>query len=168
MFQPGDWIVYGSCGVCRVEAVGAMACSIAAPDRLYYTLQPLLGTEVIYTPVDTKVFMRPVLRRAQAQQLIEQIPSIREEARMERSLTLLKEHYEAYFASHTCEDLVQLIKSVYSKNQAARAQDRKLSQVDQKYKKRAEDLLHGELAVALGIEPEQVEEYICRALEKDK
>ena len=163
MFKPGDQIVYGTNGVCEVVAVGPVA--IGSADRDYYTLQPLYATEVIYTPVDTKVFLRPVISRAQAEDLIDRIPSIPEKVCTERSQGLLREHYEAAFHSHNCTDLVQLIKSVYHKGRVAEKEGKKLGQLDLRYMKRAEDILHGELAAALGIERTQVMGYIKTALE---
>ena len=38
MFQPGDFVVYGSSGVCRVIRVGALESRAADPSRQYYTL----------------------------------------------------------------------------------------------------------------------------------
>ena len=61
MFQPGDFVVYGSSGVCRVIRVGALESRAADPSRQYYTLQPVFEAEVIYTPVDSGVFMRPAM-----------------------------------------------------------------------------------------------------------
>ena len=67
MFQKDQWIVYGSTGVCRVAQIGPLKeLSGADPDTLYYTLEPLCGTDIIYVPVDTQAFMRPVITRQQA------------------------------------------------------------------------------------------------------
>lgn len=60
---------------------------------------------------------------------------------------------------------MQLIKSVYSKNQALAGSGKKPGKTDQEYMKRAEGLLHGELAVALEIPVDQVEEYIRSRVE---
>ena len=49
MFQPGDLVVYGSSGVCRVIQVGTLEGKSADPSREYYTLQPMFEAERIYT-----------------------------------------------------------------------------------------------------------------------
>ena len=69
MFAVGDLIVYSETGVCRVEQVGAPPFDPKAK-REYYTLSPLNSRETIYVPVDTQVFMRPILSRAAAEELI--------------------------------------------------------------------------------------------------
>ena len=160
MFQPGDLIVYGSSGVGKVEAVEERDMGAGQKDRLYYTLSPVYSMETIYTPVDTTVFMRPVITREQAEELVEQIPLIQEDVCQERNLSLLSAHYQSAIQSHDCKDLIQLVKSVYTKNQHAVQKGKKLGQVDQRYWKRAEDLLQGELAVALDIPREDIADYI--------
>ncbi|MEG1965974.1 MAG: hypothetical protein RR064_07465, partial [Oscillospiraceae bacterium] len=64
------------------------------------------------------------------------------------------------FESHNCKDLMQLIKTIYTKNQEAAQNKKQIGQTDQHFMALAEDLLYGELAVALGIERENVLEYI--------
>ena len=73
MFSIGSLIVYSGTGVCRVEAVGPPPFDPGSKVE-YYTLIPLQSTGTIYVPVDTKVFMRPILSREAAQELIRRIP----------------------------------------------------------------------------------------------
>lgn len=108
MFQPGDLVVYGSSGVCRVIQVGTLEGKSADPSREYYTLQPMFEAERIYTPVDSGVFMRPAMTKEQARDLIRQIPFIQEDLCTERNPTNLRIHYEASLQSHQCRTLVSL------------------------------------------------------------
>ena len=79
MFQENDLVVYGNSGVCRVKAVGPLAdISAATKDRIYYTLELLYDKGTIYIPADTKVFMRHVITKDEANDLISRIPDIRE------------------------------------------------------------------------------------------
>ena len=166
MFQPGEFVVYGSSGVCRVVPVGALEGRAADPNRKYYTLQPLFESERIYTPVDSGVFMRPAMTREQAQELIHEIPSIRAEICTERNPTTLRVHYEASLQSHECRRLISLIKGIRRKGEETEKKGRKMGQVDQRYRKKAENLLHGELAIALGMSQEEVAEYIRKTVEQ--
>lgn len=160
MFQTGDLIIYGNSGVCSVDEVCNPESTKVEDGRMYYKLRPLYSTETIFIPVDTKVFMRPIISRREAEALIAGIPSTREQAFVTRNLSMLKEHYESSLQTHDCGDLLQLIRSVYSKGQDATQNKRKLGQLDQRYMKRAEDLLYGELAVALDIPRDEVLAYI--------
>jgi CarD family transcriptional regulator len=73
MYQPGELIVYGGEGVCRVEAIGPLKLSGMKSDKLYYTLQPLYRSGTVFAPVEGKVFMRPVINRKQAEELVRSI-----------------------------------------------------------------------------------------------
>ena len=122
MFQPGDLVVYGSTGVCRVEEITHPNMTGADRNKAYYLLKPLYQDGVIYTPAEnSKVAMRPVISSEEAEELIDLIPTIQ-----------------------------------------AEAQKRRLGMVDERYMKQAEQLLHGELAAALGIPMEEVQPYIAR------
>ena len=71
MFQPGDIIVYGNTGVCKVVELSRPNLPGVDQKKDYYLLFPLFQDEKIYSPVDnTKVFMRPVISRKQAEELL--------------------------------------------------------------------------------------------------
>ncbi len=160
MYHAGEYIVYGTSGVCKVESVGDSPFD-PEENRKYYTLVPIYGTETIYIPVDSPVYTRPVITKAEAEKLINDIPSVEVEHIDVRSPRLIGEHYEAVLSTHDCHDLVQLIKTVYAKS---KRNGKRVSQIDQRYRKRAEDLLHSELSVALGIPFAEVKSYINHAI----
>lgn len=165
MFQKGDLIIYNNEGVCRVENIGPLeSISDNRGERLFYKLSPLYGKGFIFIPVDTKIFMRPVITKDEAQLLISKIPNIKSGDADAVSQKELAEYYQSSFRSHECEDLLQLIKTVYLKSQRQSQLGKKPGQTDQRYMKRAEELLHGELAVALDIPVEDVPKYIEREL----
>ena len=162
MYQAGEFIVYGTNSVCRVESIGKPPFE-TEEDKLYYTLVPVTGTETIYIPTDSPVFTRPVISREKAEELINSIPDIEEDHFVCHSVRMANEHYQAALQSHDCEELVQLIKTVYAKS---RRHGRRVSQVDQRYRKRAEELLNSELSVALGIPLKEVLAYINQRIGK--
>ena len=63
MFKEGDFIIYGSNGVCQVEHIGSMDLQGVPGDKMYYTLVPVYEEKSrLFTPVDNhKVVMRPVI-----------------------------------------------------------------------------------------------------------
>ena len=160
MYRVGDLIIYGNYGVCRVETIGKPDIMGIDKNKLYYTLSSLYHNERIYTPIDTNIFMRPVITSAEAQQLISRIPLICEGVYNDSSLRLVEEYYKELLQSHDCYDLIKLIKTVNTKKKSAIEQGKKPGQIDERYIRIAEDLLDGELAVALGIPKESVKSYI--------
>lgn len=165
MFQIGDKIVYGSTGVCIVEDITTVNLSGVDKNRLYYVLKPLYQDGSIRTPVDNeKVFKRPVISRQEAEALVDMIPTVKAAACNEKNLSLLRSHYRQRLGTFHCEDLVELTMSIYAKKQDAARQQKKFGVTDEKYLKRAEELLFGELAVALDIPRQEVQSYILRRL----
>ena len=159
MYQPGDMIIYGSSGVCEVKEITAKEIQ-KGEQRLFYVLSPLYQDGVIMIPVDTGVFMRPVISREEALALIDRIPAMEPEAYHNGVKRELEEHYSAYLKSHDCNDLIALAMSIYAKKRELADKNKKFGAVDERFMKRAEDLLDGELAVALGIEKNQVGAFI--------
>lgn len=167
MFGIDEIVVYGSTGVCRIVDIGTPQFHGVDKSQSYYTLKPVFGDGVIYCPVENnRVFIRTVITREQAEKLVDTIPSIHAQAYHNRSTQLLTEHYNEVISTHECADLIELIMSIYSKKQALAGQKRRLGQVDERFMKRAQNLLYGELAVALGIEKDEVEQYIASRMEK--
>ncbi len=165
MFEPGELVLYGSSGVCRVESIGAME-GVRGVDRgrLYYKLKLLHGSGDIFAPTDTAVFMRPVLTQEEVNGLIDKLPHIQAAACNERNLTQLSGRYHAAFESHRTEDLLGLMKSIRLKERASAQRGKQLGLTDQRYQKKAEELIYGEFSVALGIPYEAVEDYIAQRL----
>lgn len=160
MYQIDDLIIYGSQGVCKVEAVGIPDIPGVDKEKIYYTLSPLYQNGKIFTPIDTSVFMRPIITYAEAQQLISLIPSIKENVYNNKNQRLMKDHYQEYMQTHDCSDLIKVIKNIYTKKVITMDQGKKLGQIDEHFMKQAEDLLYGEFSVVLGIPVDNVKSYI--------
>ena len=169
MYQTGDLISYGNMGVCKVVEITGRDLAGKKGQELYYVLKPLYQSCTISAPVhSTKVFTRPILSRDEAKRLIDRIPFIRAKAYPSCGVNQLTEHYSAALKTHDCQDLVELTMSIYAKKQAAERQCRKLGAVDERFMRRAEDLLFGELAAALGISVDQVSEYITARVDESR
>lgn len=156
-------------GVCRVNDVSVPDFCMPGEQRLYYTLAPLEQTGVIFVPADANAFLRPVLTKDEACRLIDSIPSMRAEACRGGAPQELAQHYSEALSSHDCGDLIELIMSIYARKKHREQEKRKFGAVDKAYMKRAEDLLYGELSVALDIPKDSVQGYIAarvRTLEK--
>lgn len=76
MFSVGGYIVYGVEGVCRVEEAGKLKVAGLDKNRAYYRLRPYYHDGTIYTPVDGKAVMRPVLTREELERLLPRLPEL--------------------------------------------------------------------------------------------
>lgn len=169
MYEVGKLVLYGSTGVCRVSEIRPQVFPGTGEKKLYYVLRPLYQEGSISVPVDSdKVFIRPIISREEAKRLIGLIPGMKVHVYHCRASRELSEHYEALLKTHSCEDLITLTMSIYQKKQDLLSQKRKFGAVDERFLKRAEDLLFGELAAALEIPKSRVQSYIASEVEKSK
>lgn len=165
MFQPGELVVYGSTGVCRVEEITRPNLIGGDRRRQYYLLKPLWQDGVIYAPVDSeKVSIRPVISREEAEALIDQMPGIEAAACRGATMQALAQQYQTAVRDGGHQALIEMMKAIYSKRSRAEAKNRRLGVVDERYMRQAEKMLYGELAAALEIPYDEVEPYIAQRL----
>lgn len=155
MYAVGEKIIYSESGVCTVELIAPMEGS-SDESRLYYHLRPLVGTGIYFAPVDSGAFMRPVISREEAEAVIAAIPGIEPAICNDNRFNHVDAFYRELFKKHTPEALVAIIKGLKIK---ANERKTRSSRADATMK-RAKEVLHGELSVALGIEYALMEEYI--------
>ena len=162
MFSAGDLVVYGGEGVCCVQAVGPSGIPGADKTKTYYTLRPFYRTGQVLTPVDTKVLMRPVMSADEARELVEQLDRLEMPLPAQGNPRVWKDYYHEVVTSYDCRRMAALLRLLAQRRRTALEQGKKPSQMDERYAKRAEEQLHGELAAALGIERQEVPAYIAQ------
>ena len=155
MYSIGDKIIYAESGVCTVERIAPLP-SGTMDDKVYYHLRPLIGTGTYFTPVDSNAFMRPVISREEAEALISSIPEIEPAVCNDSRFNHVDAFYREIFRQHTPEAMVSIIKGL---NIRMSIRKTKSSRADATMK-RAKEVLHGELSVALGLNVSEVESYI--------
>lgn len=165
MFGIGEYVICGNKGVCVVENITTLNISGVDKEREYYILKPLYMTgSTVYVPVDSpKESMRKALVREEAEKLIESIPEI--PLLVITNDKLSEQTYKDCIKTNECEDLVRIIKTIYTRKQKRLKAGRKVTAVDAKYFHMAEENLYGELAVALNISRKEVEGYIAEAID---
>lgn len=156
MYQIGDYLVYGSEGVCRVEDIGSPKLTGVSRDKLYYTLAPCGGGGVIYTPVDTAVHMRKPMEAAALEELLAQLPELPVCKDIPREPRLIAACYQEILRTHDCGRILQLYKTLYTKQRALMINRKGLNATDQRYWKQAEDLLCSEIGFVLDMDRPQV------------
>lgn len=160
MFSVGDKIIYGENGVCTVESIGPLTMAGAPKDKLYYYLSPLIGSGTYFAPVDSGAYMRPVMSRAEAEALIDAMPGIQPAICTDNRFNHVDAFYKELFKQHSCEALVAIVKGLHGRL----AERKTKSSRAESTMKRAKDILHGELSIALGIELTEVEDYIAQRI----
>lgn len=168
MFKKGEYVVSGNKGVCIVEDITPLNISGVDKEREYYILKPVYMTgSTIYVPVDTADgSLRRVLSREEADRLIRGIPEI--PLITISNDKLLEQEYRGCMRTNDCAEWIRIIKTIYLRKQKRIAAGRKVTALDAKYYRLAEDNLYGELAISLQLPRGEVESYITREMEKPK
>ncbi|MGI6014139.1 MAG: CarD family transcriptional regulator [Oscillospiraceae bacterium] len=166
MFKLGQTILHGNQGVCTVEAIGPQNFTGRQEARIYYTLSPVHHEGTLFVPVDSAVFLREVITKEAAEDLIRQIPSVETEPFEQRNPRLIDEHYQTLLRSHDCIDLVRIIKTLLVKRRTVAKNGKRLGQMEERYLKRAKQMLYDELAVALDIPIDDVPDYVRNAIKQ--
>lgn len=165
MFSIGQNVICGNKGVCTIEDITTLDISGVDKAKKYYILKPkYISSSTVYVPVDSAMTsMRTVLTKEEADELIRSIPRIPViEIENEK---LLEQNYKSCMKTNCCDEWVKLIKTIYERRQRRIQLGRKETAIDSKYFKIAEDVLYGELAVALEMEKSQVGQYIVSQLQ---
>ena len=158
MFAKDEYVFHESGGVCRIADIQVAPLDNMPADRSYYIVQPLHDpNSVIYVPVDSdRIFLRRLLTKAEAQELLSQIPQI---AVIEaENAKALRGKYIDAMHTHSPIEWVRVIKTIYQRAQAARAQ--RLSETERSFSESAKRHLHTELSLALELPLQEIEQYI--------
>ena len=158
MFQVGDYIVYGSNGICRVEEITHPDIAGSTPDKLYYVLVPEKTRDSrLFCPTDNnRVVLRSVITAEEAKALLEEVKEIeplRIQSERQRDDT-----YKKAMKSCDLRQCVQMIKALLIRKEEREANGKKVTLTDERYMKLAEDGLYSELALAMGIDREEIKE----------
>ncbi|MBR3052609.1 MAG: hypothetical protein IKG59_00595 [Firmicutes bacterium] len=161
MFKENDLVIYGATGVCRVSAIGRPDFVQTSEETLYYYLEPVYQSGIIYAPVENgKVVMRPIISAEEAREMLDGIDKVEGAPICSGSMQQLSQQYQNCIESYSSADLLSLAKAIYLKKLNTEKNRKKLGQIDKRYLKRTEDLIFGEFAAALGTEREEIADFV--------
>lgn len=159
MFEKGEYIIYGSNGVCEVQDY--MNATGETDNRTYYVLAPMRSKgSTIFSPVDNqKVSMRKVMTKEEARELLQGIPEY-EDMEIRDSRTQ-EQQYKEILQSCNSTDSLRLLKALYQRKRKREAAGRRITAVDEKYLFLARDCLLNELSIALDMDVDDVEKILA-------
>lgn len=160
MFQKGDYVFYGAEGICKILDVRIAPLEGMPADREYYVMQSLHDANgTLYIPVDSEqVFLRAIFGREEARALLDRIPQV--EAIEETNSKQLRARYQECMQMHTPEEWVRVIKTVWQRAHAEERRTQRISDTERMLSDNAKRYLHTELALALGLQANEMEAYI--------
>lgn len=151
MYAIGDYLVHPGQGVCLVEGV------TESPEAVYQLLPVGQRHPVrISFPVANEGRLRPVLSRDEAEQIIEEYPTLQVEQFEARNNSLEEEHYKSEIRQGSCLVSVRIVKTFRARIEELSARNKKPPVAYERILKQARERSCSELAVALGCTPEDV------------
>lgn len=166
MFSKGEYIVYGTTGVCRVRDITSMSTDGSGKEKLYYVLEPVgVSGSRIMTPVEgNKSILRPILSRDEAYRLIDGIEEVDQlwitDDKQRES------RYKEALKTCDCREWIGIIKTLHFRKKDRLARGKRLTEVDERYLKKAKENLYRELSIPLEISAEEVETFIAERIER--
>ena len=166
MYKEGEYIICGNNGICQVEGTTTLNLDGVDKTRQYYLLKPVFSNKsTVYKPIDLDDgTLRKALNKSEAEDLIKEIPNI-ETLAIADEKTLEKTYKELIHSSNPVS-LVKLIKTIHMRKEKRLLKGFKITALDSRYFKQAEDFLYGELSVALDLPREDVRVYVNRQIDE--
>lgn len=160
MYRIGDQVVYGIHGVCRVADMEKQV--VNKKPVAYLVLEPL-GQEGarFLVPMHNEAAMsklQPMLTQQELEALLKS-DGVRTENWI-REDNLRKQTYRELITSGDRAGLMRMVYTLYRHRKAQQAAGRKVHLADDNFLRDAEKLLSGEIAVVMGMEPEQAKAYL--------
>ena len=168
LYKKGDYIVYDTTGVCLVKDITTIDLNDVPKDKLYYILEPV-GTNggKVITPVENnKSTMRYVLTKEEAYKLINDMKDLEELWVSDSKQREIK--YKEALRTCDCREWVRMIKLLYMRREDRLHQGKKMTEMDERYMRKAKENLYGELSIPLGIPISEVEPFILSRIGDSK
>lgn len=161
-FEVGEYVVYCGCEICRVCASEKK--DFGGTEKEYFVLSPVVSEKSsYYIPidiVDTK--LRKLLTKEEILSIIDAMPTA--VAHWTNDINERKNRYSQTIHGNNYGKLIEMMKTLYDEKQRRLDGGKRLPSADEKAMKAAETLLHQEFSVVLGIDVENVEEFIKNRL----
>lgn len=113
-------------------------------------------------PVNSNL-LKKVITKEEIDRLLLEIPEINIIDLGEKQI---EQEYKELMKSGTHEDLVKIIKTSYLRNQIRILNNKRISEIDDEYFKRAEKYLYEEIGIVLNLSFEDTKKYIINKLKK--
>ena len=159
MYKINELVVYKK-DVCKIINIKNIS------EKKYYVLSPIDDESLtISVPFEKeKIFLRKIISKKEAEKIINCIPNIKTIDDLNDKY--IENTYKDLLNNPTYDNLIKIIKSAYIRNKFRTDNNKKTSDKDSKYFNLAEKYLYNELSVALGMNFEEVKNYIINRVQE--
>jgi len=167
VFKCGDLIVYGNNGVCSVEEITTLNSDAADKDKLYYVLKNLSSNGVAYIPVDSNVYIRPIMSRDEMNKIVEAIPQISTDRFDKVQPKELQKVYRDALLSYDTLTIISVIKHISITAKRKQLLKRKLSATEDRFLQQGLKVIGSEVSASLDIDINEAKNFIIARLDID-
>lgn len=168
-FTPGQSVIYGANGVCKVDGVREMQLPYDDEAQSYYVLKPESKPgSTIYVPLGNEKLvarMRPLLDKSALDEVLQRVKG--REMPWEEDRNTRHQAFNALMARRDQEEMLLMIRCIYARRRTLAKSGKRLPTVDDDILHNCERLLNQEFSLCLQIPTEEVGEYIRAALDND-
>lgn len=161
-YKIGEYVVYGSNGICKINDIKDMTLSPIIGERNYYVLEQMNArSSTIYVATDNETLcakMRYVLTEKEILAILRGVKESSISWIDDRKMRAKSFYDILHNGSH--EELLLMIGCIYLKGRELSEIGKRLSDSDSGILRSAEKIVREEFAFALGIESEKVGEFI--------
>ena len=167
MLEPGQTVLYGTEGICTIEAIETLR--IGGKRSKYYVLRPVYRTRAtIYVPTDNELLcsrMRPVLSEPEIESLLQSAAGA--------SISWIddpnerKQVFAQILSGGDRMRVLHLIRMLYVRRRELQKNGKHLRIADEQTLRDAEKLLNDEFAHVLHIPQQDVPDYIRSRMERE-
>lgn len=161
MFKAGDYVVKANAGICVIEGIEKKKITEYSEEKEYYVLIPLedKNSRLFVSTSLADLSLRMAMDEEDAKKFIRSIPDISEY--WIESDKVREKRYKEAIKSNDPKALVGIIKSLYHRSNKRIGQGKKVTVIDDRYFKLAENTLYSELSHALGEKRDKMREIIA-------
>ena len=165
-FKIGEFVVYGTNGVCRIEDITMRTLSPSIPPRRYYILTQIKNSSTIYVPCESQIAkMRYPVSAEQIIQMLAESKHLVMPWNLDRKARTARFH--EILTAGVGVDLLLMIRCIKTQKDELAKSKKKLSNTDSDLLFTAQSILEDEFSFVLGIPAHEVKEYIDSSLAQE-
>ncbi|HPE15235.1 MAG TPA: CarD family transcriptional regulator [Bacilli bacterium] len=159
MFKVNDYVIYKN-DTCIIKNTKNMR------GRDYYSLSPIddLSLNIDVSIENNLGHIRSIISKSEVEQIISSIPMV--ECIEFENEKMFESEYKRILASGKYEDLIKIIKTSFLRNDARLLNNKRISEKDDFYFKKAEKILYNEFSIALGLTYDETKKYVIDRVTK--
>lgn len=166
-FTPGQSVIYGANGVCEIDGIREMQLPYDDEAQRYYVLKPANKPgSTIYVPLSNQTLVdriHPLLDKAALDEVLQRVKG--REMLWEEDRTARHQAFNELMARRNQEEMLLMIRCIYSRRRALAAAGKRLPTVDDEILHNCEKLMSQEFSLYLQIPADDVGKYISSVLD---